>query len=288
MEINEKEIVEINDSKLEASELIVVDYDTTGLTIKNYNETKEKVDIILNQLNNLPITVDNLAVIKKHKANLNNFKGALSRVRIDTKKKVLADYTNFFLPKFAIIENAIEATTDKLKNGIEEIEEEERQKRKDILEEEYSLNPLIMHFNNEDHAVPFSVILDEDWISKDLTKKVKSTIQEKIDRIQGEINSIIILNRNDIKQKYFETLSLTEAMSLLNQTISKETIEAKEEFTFGTPEQIKQSESNLVNVSLFLESLTNEKLNMLYKFMNINNIHYSVKVGKAYDDDLPL
>lgn len=288
MGINEKEVIEIEDSKLEANELIVIDYDKTGLTIKNYNETKVKIDAILNQLNNLPVSVDNLGEVKKHKANLNNFKSALNRVRIDTKNKVLADYTNFFLPKFTIIENSIDATTDKLKNRIEEIEKEERQKREHILEEEYLLSPLIMHFNNEDHVVPFRAILDEDWTNKDLTKKVKSTMQEKIDRIQGEINSIIILNRDDIKQKYFETLSLTEAMSLLNQTISKETIETKEEFTFGTPEQIKQSESNLVNVSLFLESLTNEKLNMLYKFMNINNIHYSVKVERAYDDDLPF
>ena len=171
----------------------------------NHEELKSELSEQLQKYKNIVVTEDSIKEFKADKANLNRLKTALEDKRKEVKKQCLQPYENFeknIKELIALIEEPIKVIDSQLK----EIESKKKE------EKAYYDN-----IGKFEQLVPLDKIFHSKWLNttyklNDITleiKEVYSNIENGLQIIEG-LNTEF---KQEIKDKFFETLDITKALS---------------------------------------------------------------------------
>jgi hypothetical protein len=177
----------------------------------NHEELKSELSEQLQKYKNIVVTEDSIKEFKADKANLNRLKTALEDKRKEVKKQCLQPYENFeknIKELIALIEEPIKVIDSQLK----EIESKKKEEKANEIEKIYYDN-----IGKFEQLVPLDKIFHSKWLNttyklNDITleiKEVYSNIENGLQIIEG-LNTEF---KQEIKDKFFETLDITKALS---------------------------------------------------------------------------
>lgn len=177
----------------------------------NHEELKAELSEQLKKYQNIVVTEESAKEFKADKANLNRLKTALEDKRKEVKKQCLQPYENFeknIKELIALIEEPIKVIDSQLK----EIESKKKEEKANEIEKIYYDN-----IGKFEQLVPLDKIFHSKWLNttyklNDITLEIK----EVYSNIENGLQIIEQLNtefKQEIKDKFFETLDITKALS---------------------------------------------------------------------------
>ncbi len=255
----------------------------------NHEELKSELSEQLQKYKNIVVTEDSIKEFKADKANLNRLKTALEDKRKEVKKQCLQPYENFeknIKELIALIEEPIKVIDSQLK----EIESKKKEEKANEIEKIYYDN-----IGKFEQLVPLDKIFHSKWLNttyklNDITleiKEVYSNIENGLQIIEG-LNTEF---KQEIKDKFFETLDITKALSenvrlkelreeqkeqqvrkfLLEK--EKQQAERKESENVEKTQQEQQYTENLEVLDIRVWITPTQKI-LLHKFFKDNNITF--------------
>ena len=183
----------------------------------NYEELKQEITTRANDYKTLVYTDDNIKDAKSDRANLNKFIKVLDTKRKDVKKMMLEPYTEFESQVKELIGIIGEAN-----NNIDsQVKAYEQKKRDEKLVKVQEIYDGIFGDSDLLSILTWDKVFKPTYLNATTTlKSIKTEMTELFERVTNELN---IINNDDgeyqfeMKQKYIETLNITEAL-MVKQT----------------------------------------------------------------------
>lgn len=195
----------------------------------NFDELKANIAERVEHYNHLVVTEDTIKEAKNDRAKLNNLKKSIDRARINT-KKVYMGPLNSFEAKIKeitlLIDEPIKAIDTQL-----DVYEEKRKKEKsaEIMKAYDQCVP-----DDLKEIIPLIRIVDAKWMNKSFTlKKITEDLESWVERVNADLlvlDTIEDQYKPAVKQKYIETLNVTQAIAHRDQLkVAEEAFRAREE-----------------------------------------------------------
>lgn len=195
------------------------------IVFKDYSKLLSEATLIAEKLNEMEVNEDNIKEQKKLLAKVNKSIKELNDRRIAIKKEILEPY-EMFNSQVKEIEAVIKEADTRLRNQAREIEEAERIEKKKRIHEIWDLR---MQQYDLAKMVEF-----EDWIQQSHLYKSMSMNKvedemviflEAVEKDLGVINGMD--NSKEIMTEYLNTLSIAEAIEIVNSRIKAQEKQAE-------------------------------------------------------------
>lgn len=195
------------------------------IVFKDYSKLLSEATLIAEKLNEMEVNEDNIKEQKKLLAKVNKTVKELNSRRIAIKKEILEPY-EMFNSQVKEIESVIKEADTRLRNQAREIEEAERVEKKKRIHEIWDLR-----MQQYDLA---KMIEFEDWIQQSHLNKSMSMNKvedemviflEAVEKDLGVINDMD--NSKEIMTEYLNTLSIAEAIEIVNSRIKAQEKQAE-------------------------------------------------------------
>ena len=235
------------------------------IVFKDYSKLLSEATLIAEKLNEMEVNEDNIKEQKKLLAKVNKVVKELNSRRIAIKKEILEPY-ELFNSQVKEIESVIKEADTRLRNQAREIEEEERVEKKKRVHEIWDLR-----MQQYDLA---KMIEFEDWIQQSHLNKSMSMNKvedemviflEAVEKDLGVINDMD--NSKEIMTEYLNTLSIAEAIEIVNSRIKAQEKQAEMLEKIGVETDKK-----------YMFILNNEKdMKFAKMLLNENEIKFEIK-----------
>lgn len=207
------------------------------IEFKDYEMLKEQAEEVASYISQVEVTEDNVKEAKKLLATVNKSVSRLNKQRISIKQEIMSPY-ELFAAQVREIEKIVKDADEIVRNQVRELEEREREKKKELLEEIWN-NRIQMYDNAK-------LVHFKDWLqSKHLNKsesltKVESEMVEFLESVESNVSTILNMDSaEDILVEYTKSLDLGESIKKTqeknkqleeNREVLKEVVE--EQFAF--------------------------------------------------------
>ena len=235
------------------------------IVFKDYSKLLSEATLIAEKLNEMEVNEDNIKEQKKLLAKVNKSIKELNDRRIAIKKEILEPY-EMFNSQVKEIESVIKEADTRLRNQAREIEEAERVEKKKRIHEIWDLR---MHQYDLAKMIEF-----EDWIQQSHLNKSMSMNKvedemviflEAVEKDLGVINGMD--NSKEIMTEYLNTLSIAEAIEIVNSRIKAQEKQAEMLEKIGVETDKK-----------YMFILNNEKdMKFAKMLLNENEIKFEIK-----------
>ena len=235
------------------------------IVFKDYSKLLSEATLIAEKLNEMEVNEDNIKEQKKLLAKVNKVVKELNSRRIAIKKEILEPY-EMFNSQVKEIESVIKEADTRLRNQAREIEEAERVEKKKRIHEIWDLR---MHQYDLAKMIEF-----EDWIQQSHLNKSMSMNKvedemviflEAVEKDLGVINGMD--NSKEIMTEYLNTLSIAEAIEIVNSRIKAQEKQAEMLEKIGVETDKK-----------YMFILNNEKdMKFAKMLLNENEIKFEIK-----------
>ena len=235
------------------------------IVFKDYSKLLSEATLIAEKLNEMEVNEDNIKEQKKLLAKVNKSIKELNDRRIAIKKEILEPY-EMFNSQVKEIESVIKEADTRLRNQAREIEEAERVEKKKRIHEIWDLR-----MQQYDLA---KMIEFEDWIQQSHLNKSMSMNKvedemviflEAVEKDLGVINGMD--NSKEIMTEYLNTLSIAEAIEIVNSRIKAQEKQAEMLEKIGVETDKK-----------YMFILNNEKdMKFAKMLLNENEIKFEIK-----------
>ena len=235
------------------------------IVFKDYSKLLSEATLIAEKLNEMEVNEDNIKEQKKLLAKVNKAVKELNSRRIVIKKEILEPY-EMFNSQVKEIEAVIKEADTRLRSQVREIEEAERVEKKKRIHEIWDLR-----MQQYDLA---KMIEFEDWIQQSHLNKSMSMNKvedemviflEAVEKDLGVINSMN--NSKEIMTEYLNTLSIAEAIEIVNSRIKAQEKQAEMLEKIGVETDKK-----------YMFILNNEKdMKFAKMLLNENEIKFEIK-----------
>ena len=235
------------------------------IVFKDYSKLLSEATLIAEKLNEMEVNEDNIKEQKKLLAKVNKTVKELNSRRIAIKKEILEPY-EMFNSQVKEIESVIKEADTRLRNQAREIEEAERVEKKKRIHEIWDLR-----MQQYDLA---KMIEFEDWIQQSHLNKSMSMNKvedemviflEAVEKDLGVINDMD--NSKEIMTEYLNTLSIAEAIEIVNSRIKAQEKQAEMLEKIGVETDKK-----------YMFILNNEKdMKFAKMLLNENEIKFEIK-----------
>lgn len=235
------------------------------IVFKDYSKLLSEATLIAEKLNEMEVNEDNIKEQKKLLAKVNKSIKELNDRRIAIKKEILEPY-EMFNSQVKEIESVIKEADTRLRNQAREIEEAERVEKKKRIHEIWDLR-----MQQYDLA---KMIEFEDWIQQSHLNKSMSMNKvedemviflEAVEKDLGVINDMD--NSKEIMTEYLNTLSIAEAIEIVNSRIKAQEKQAEMLEKIGVETDKK-----------YMFILNNEKdMKFAKMLLNENEIKFEIK-----------
>lgn len=235
---------------------LVITKEQVGILEWDFDGLNKGLDFELAKYKGAEITKDNVNDAKKVRTNLNALSKAINDKKIQVKNTFNAPYLDFE-SKVKILLKKIDQTTKPIDAGIKALEEQEKQRKKEEINNEF-INYCDLYSDAFKSAFKFEFVFDDSWLNKSCsTKKWTSELHKKCDYYYSTFNSLSGLCGDDeSKLAEVETIYLTTGNFDLQKTTQ----------IFNYTQQIRQArvlQPKQQNVSVSQEKvakITNEQI----------------------------
>lgn len=246
----------------------------------------EIIDKELEGIDEIACTEENKQDVKKRKTEINNTIKALETRRIDIKKKLLEPYDMFEEKYNKECKEKLQEASDKLSNKINEIENQQREKKKKSLIEFFEQYQTYYHLENivsfEQLKLNITLSASEKSLKESILNQMKDIATDVNLIIQEEYSKEIMLEYKENGFNYS-----TAKLTILNRHKALEELSNKEQ----TNEETRNEEQkNIDNVETLLSApkeiektyeckftirATKNQLKLLKAFLESEGIEYN-------------
>lgn len=235
------------------------------IVFNDYEKLLSEATLIAEKLNEMEVNEDNIKSQKKLLAKVNRSIKELNDRRIAIKKEILEPYATFE-KQVKEIEAIIKEADERLRNQAREIEEAERVEKKKRIHEIWDLR--IQQYDLA-KMVEFEGWIQPNHLNKSFSiNKVEDEMViflESVERDLGVINTMD--NSKEIMAEYLNTLSVAEAIEIVNSRIKAQEKQA---------EMLKEIGIKADKKYMFI--LKSEKdMKFAKMLLNENNIEFELK-----------
>lgn len=238
----------------------------------NFEELKQEIITKTADYKTVVYSKNQIKDAKADRAKLNKLRTALEDKRKDIKKQCLIPYQEFESSEkelVSIIDESINSIDAQIKEYDEIRKEEKKEQILKIYEE--SIGDL-------DRSIPFEKIFKDKWLNASTSL---NSIREEISAFRDRVNSELKIINNDMskyvfemKKRYLENFSLSEAMEYKNELEENERQKQEYERQEQTPVVTQNDEAAPLITLDFRVVATRKQLDSLKKFLTDNNIQY--------------
>ena len=186
----------------------------------DFTHLKEKALHIQEDLKTVVVTEDTVKSNKKLVAELNKISARLEDERKLVKNKLLEPYTKLEIDVKEIV-NIIKETDNSIRSQIRELEEIERESKKESILEIYNKRAELYNLSD---FTDFEDIITTSHLNKTTTmKSIEQDIVDYFERVKNDINTINVLdNKSIVLEYYLDTKDLTTSIQLAKQREERE------------------------------------------------------------------
>lgn len=185
------------------------------INFPGYVELKRQALEVAEYINQMEVTEDNVKETKKVLATVNKAVKNLNDERIAIKKKMLEPY-NVFEKQIKEIEEIVKTADERVRNGIRELEEKEREKKKEDIYNIWS-----ERINHYEFAkfMTFDDFLTPQHLNKSVS--IKKVEEEMVEFLEGSERDLKLLsgmdNSEDLIRDYKNVKDVSIVLNLENQ-----------------------------------------------------------------------
>lgn len=178
----------------------------------NHEEIKKELAVRLEKYKGLVYDEKEVKVAKSDRATLNKFKQAIESKRMEIKKQCLTPYETFEV-KIKEILALVDKPIQEIDSQVKKFEADKAAEKKKTIEGIYEkcigdLKPLL----------PLSKMWDEKWLNVTVKlSTISEVILKTVDTVRSDLATITDLKsefETEIKQRYLDTLLLSEALAM--------------------------------------------------------------------------
>lgn len=239
----------------------------------NFDELKTALGTELEKYKGLTYTSATLREAKADKATLNKFKEAIDTKRKELKKRCLAPYEEFE-SKIKILIGMVDEQASAIDTQVKTFEDKAKAQKRELLQARWA--DLAVVIGKE---IPFEKIFDPRWLNvsynlntayTDMEKKYDE-ITQAIDCINSQAGEYV----TPVTQKYYETLSLPEALHYRETLANMDKAKTNTTAEVATISPYKKTVvDNTLRSYDFRVWLTTKQKESLVNFLKTNGIKY--------------
>lgn len=184
-----------------------------------YEQLKNEAIKVAEYVSSIEVAEDTVKQAKKLLATVNKSVKNLEDRRIAIKKEILEPY-NIFETQVKEIVNIVKDADTLVRNQVKELEEIERDKKRQTIEDIWNLRLSVYEFD----FIEFDRFLKPTHLNKTVSvTRVEDEMIEFLEKVDKDVDLIKTLpNGKEILQEYIDCLDLTVSMSLVNERKDKE------------------------------------------------------------------
>lgn len=250
-----------------------------SVSIKGFDELKSEVSELVEKMQSVKVTEENIQASKKMLAEVNKQRTALDKQRIEIEKEVLKPLTEI-KAQTKEINSMIDVAEKVVRTQIHDLEQIAKDERKALLETEFDR---LSAYYDLISGVTFDSVLEFKWLNKSTSeKKAKTELQDKIKKIVDDYRLIIdLVPEEDRVPCVYEFIKTSyDVNKVLNSWKAKQdqlkTLKAEVKHDAKKPRPTitptNQTEQELFNKTLVIYG--RDDLAKVVKYMSDNNIHF--------------